>query len=89
MLEPKICAMCGAEFIPKRKRSQFCSNACRAESQNQSYRSYKQYEKLYDIKPTKHQPVKPTQTIAEINALARAAHMTYGQYVAYTTSRIK
>ena len=63
---PGICAFCGAKFTGDRKKK-YCCDDCRI-----------RHNKRLKPKPRN----KPAQSIADINALARAEGLSYGQYVA-------
>lgn len=71
-----ICPQCGGTFIKKcRGKQRFCSAKCRGK--------YKNAEKTY-LEKTANKSKKSAagSSIAEVSRLARAANMTYGQYVA-------
>jgi hypothetical protein len=70
--KPKVthkCLYCGKDFEAKRSNQNYCSKLC----------YNKEMQKTYVIeKPLK----KPKYTIEEIQRLARAEGLTYGQYIA-------
>lgn len=76
----RICPQCGKTFIQKNNRKKiYCSKKC--------YKAY--YTNVYPKKRWENEKNQKTEmksaagsSIAEISRLARAAHMTYGQYVA-------
>lgn len=74
--EVKKCAVCGKHFITNRSRVVCCSPECQKkrdkELQSAANRKY------VSQKETK----KKEKTLAELSVEARAAGMTYGQYVA-------
>jgi Fe-S-cluster-containing dehydrogenase component len=62
-----ICEFCGGKFRSDRKKK-YCSDICR--------------ERACRHLKTKSQRNKPTLSLEDINALARAEGLTYGQYFA-------
>ena len=68
----KNCVICGAEFSASRRTTKYCCDVCRKEGsvRNAAERSKNEYEEQ-----------KRPDRIAEINALAREAGMSYGKYV--------
>ena len=70
--------MCGKDFEASGKRA-FCSDECRKIAQKkrtaEADAGYKKY------KAPKRKITKPKLSIAQINELARAEGLNYGQYV--------
>ena len=67
----RYCQVCGNELPGARKR--YCSNECAKVSNSRL--SYSRYQEL------KHQKIKKDHlSIAEVNELARAEGLSYGQY---------
>jgi hypothetical protein len=64
-----VCENCGKEFTTMRRKS-YCSNECRFEANGQKRKKANQMK------------FKPKYTLAQVNALARAEGLTYGQYMA-------
>lgn len=77
----KICDVCGKPFETGRQSRLYCSDRCRYEKQLENY---KEYGKQYRIRVKEEKP-KPKkcidESLAEVNARARAAGMSYGQYM--------
>ncbi|MBO5068993.1 MAG: hypothetical protein J6C37_01315 [Roseburia sp.] len=74
--EVKKCSICGKHFITNKSRVVCCSPECQKkrnkEIQNEARRKY----------VSQKEPKKKKKTLEEISVEARAAGMTYGQYVA-------
>lgn len=74
--EVKKCAICGRCFITNKMKVVCCSPECQKKRnkqlQNEARRKY----------VSQKEPKKKTKTLAELSVEARAAGMTYGQYVA-------
>lgn len=68
----KKCEQCGQSFPASRRSVKYCSDECRKRKNLENSKST--YEK-------KKKEMKKDR-ISEINALARAEGLTYGQYVA-------
>lgn len=95
---PLICRVCGKHFMGKNKRIKICSEECRkradVESRERQYardRAHKEAEREADRRRMaemrrKAMPCRivtdPSLDIAEVNAKAKAAGLSYGQYVA-------
>lgn len=73
------CLCCG-NFIPVGKNSYFCNTQCGNKYRQREYNERMKEEYKIRVGKTKAR-VKPKYSIAEIAARARAAGMTYGQYV--------
>jgi len=71
MNKSKECENCGKTFVPTNSRSLYCCPTCREESKKRMKAQRERMEKT-----------KNNLTINEINALALAEHLSYGQYVA-------
>lgn len=70
-----ICGYCEKEFKTMRKRT-YCSSECRIAANGQKQR-------VADRKlKAKRDKSKPKFTLAQVNAMARAEGLTYGQYMA-------
>ena len=65
-----VCELCGAKFVSDYKRK-YCCEVCMKEASRQRKR-----------KPKENNKNKPTTSLAQINELARAEGLNYGQYVA-------
>ena len=63
-----VCQICGKEFVTKNPHAKYCSKKCSNDS--------------YKIRPKTIEKKVKKKSIAEIDAEARNAHMTYGKYVA-------
>lgn len=81
-----VCVICGKEYEIERYRGnrKTCSAACHAENrrrlQNEAYlRGAREQE------AQKAHGEKAAKTLAKVNAAARAAHVSYGHYVAIMT----
>ena len=74
--EVKKCVVCGKHFISTNSKVVCCSQECQKKRnkqlQNEARRKY----------VSQKEPKKKTKTLAELSVEARAAGMTYGQYVA-------
>ena len=74
------CKHCNKPFYPKNGRFKYCSTECRLDEKKIQMVSI--WQKHSMLKKPKPKIIKqPTQTIAEINILAKNAGMTYGEYV--------
>lgn len=71
-LKPKACAVCNKTFIPRSERQVCCCTAC------QNIRT-KQQQRDWGKEPAKQEPEK--LSLAEIDRIAKAHGMTYGQYI--------
>lgn len=73
----KECAICGKEFTQNKTFQIYCTREC-----------YKKSRQAEIVKPRMKKAAekkKPKMSILDINTAARAAGMTYGQYVAQMT----
>ena len=68
------CAVCGGTFYSQRRNTPVCSEACR-----KKYKQRLRQERAEENAVPKRER---KSNIADINAAARAAGMTYGKYVA-------
>lgn len=88
MSEPRLCEKCGKN--PVRKQYKICDECKRAQRRKYQRKYYAKYtaksaglDMIQGPKPKpKRRKKKPMAEIADINAKAREARMTYGQYVA-------
>ena len=86
LTELKKCAYCKDPFVPARADVECCCKECSKAwynmKANKAYREQRlrDKEQLESMRPRKRG--KPKQSVAEIAVAARAAGMTYGQYVA-------
>lgn len=71
------CAMCGETFVYKKGNKKCCSTKC-AQERNKLLRNWRAKLELQNAKRKK------VLSIAEVNELARAQGMTYGEYLART-----
>lgn len=83
--EPRICVICGKELPPR--RVSYCSDECRRKGQiswlaNRHKEEYKKPEAETKPKKKKRTKLKKGERLQDINALARAEGLTYGQYCA-------
>jgi hypothetical protein len=69
----RTCEICGKDFITEAWSQRYCSDACQQEGIRK-----REAEKL---KKLEAKSGKRSMTIDEVAALARAKHMSYGQYV--------
>lgn len=76
------CMICGKDFVAKRPETQICSEPCKREAE----KIRKKRAAAANMEKPKPEPKKAKRkkalTVWQINAAARAAGMTYGQYVA-------
>ena len=72
----KPCLFCGKNFKPKKIDQTYCCKECR----NKDYRKQRKWDHPKKVKTYK--VTKNNDSITDIAKLARAAGMTYGQYVA-------
>ena len=95
---PMFCRVCGKQFMGKNKRIKICSEECREtaekisrEKQYAQNKAAKEAEREADRQfrlemQRKPRPIRivtdPSLSIAEVNAKAKAAGLSYGQYVA-------
>ena len=73
----KQCLVCGEKLTGKNKK--YCSNACRIKAQTKAHKEEYKKPEGETMKPEKE---KPKYTLAQIEALARAEGLKYGEYVA-------
>ena len=76
----RVCEICGKEFVVEsRSRQIYCSERCVKNKNN----LIKREERQQNAKPnTEKKPrTAPRLSIEEVQALARKAGLTYGQYV--------
>ena len=88
---PKICRICGAEYLPHNSNQKYCSLACRKEADLARQRQYNANVKMrmmtIDEKIDRKIEVglaRRTRRESSLNEIARRAkeaHMTYGKYV--------
>lgn len=78
----RICVECGVEFAPSRETQVCCNSICQHERIRKIEKSWREEAKKKDEKTKKK-----ADTLAEINAKARAAGMTYGKYMEYISGR--
>ena len=69
MRKSRLCKWCGKYYIPEVNGQLYCKPECREKSYGQRHQGKKKKKSNMD-------------EIAEIDAAARRAGMTYGQYVA-------
>ena len=69
----RTCVICGKDFITEAWSQKYCSQECKYEGTKK-----KEAERL---KRLETESGKRPMTIDEISMLARAKHMSYGQYV--------
>ena len=84
MQEVRKCAICGNEFIAKRANTIYCSGPCRIEANRRRNKANWQNhldEKNLSREIKKRGKPASDMTLAEINAAAREAGMSYGQYM--------
>lgn len=75
-MKTKVCKICGAEFIPNIHQRKCCSAECTAKN-NKSNDIIASREQRIKRKVAKR---KKSNGINEVNAKAKAAGMSYGQY---------
>lgn len=87
----KVCPVCGVEFAPEDNRKTYCSDECAAEAKDQQHHEfYKARNDETVIKVSSNERYrrkikglkKPKASCADIENQARAAGMSYGQYLA-------
>ena len=91
MTYDKVCAICGKIFQATRPTAKYCGEECTREGRNIKARALKarnrekiraQARQRYRIKKrqlcNRHRP----PSLSDVAALARAQHLTYGQYMA-------
>lgn len=71
------CVVCGKKLTGRNYR--YCSNACRLEAKRSTYNEECRKPQAENTTPEKE---KPKYTLAQIEALARAEGLKYGEYVA-------
>lgn len=80
-MEKKYCLCCGKELTVVRKagrKKDFCDRNCANRYHNAIHRSF--YKNNRPVK-TPPRGKKPKLSLAEVNALARAEGMSYGEYL--------
>lgn len=75
-LGTRICVECGIEFAPNRETQVCCNAICQHERIRKIEKSWRE-----EAKKKGEKTKKKADTLAEINAKARAAGMTYGKYM--------
>lgn len=76
-----VCSICGKEYLSRSRNSLYCSDGCRREGSRrlkEYYRLNPEARPVYGPRPSK----KKENPFKEILEAARAAGMSYGQYVA-------
>ena len=75
----KKCGWCGKEFKTGRDNNLYCCDECKREKRKENSRNHaKKMKLLQEQEPV--QEKKGMSELARINAKARAAGMSYGQY---------
>ena len=78
VITEKICPQCGRVFFQEgRGRKVYCGEKCKRKHDN-GEKTYLEKAREEEARKAKFSKL----SIAEINKLAREAHMNYGQYVA-------
>lgn len=79
----KICVICNRPFDCGRVNQQCCSPECTYQKKLQNYREYNARLKKMADEGIAEIPVRNynIESLAEVNARARAAGMSYGQYM--------
>lgn len=91
--QPKICRICGAEFLPHNSNQRFCDPECQKQGNRERVKRHyyatkkiKTFDEKIDRKIeigqrklSRHED--PNTSLNDVAKLAAAAHMTYGQYV--------
>lgn len=77
----KKCAICGTFFIAQRSNAKYCSELCALNGREEVRKKRERAAAERKKEETKKKKVK-RETIAEVAVAARAAGLTYGQYVA-------
>lgn len=79
----KICVMCGKPFEHGRSNKNCCSPECTYQKKLQNYREYNARLRKAEAEALNSPPRKAryVESLAEVNAKARAAGMSYGQYM--------
>lgn len=72
----KKCAWCGKKFETGRDNQLYCGDECKRQRKNQTSREYR----LKVVKKEQPQRRNQMSQLAVMNAKARAAGMSYGQY---------
>lgn len=91
MTHDKVCAICGKTFQTARPNAKYCGEECTRAGRNIQSRALKarnrekiraQARQRYrNKKASAMQPARPP-SLSAVAALARAQHLTYGQYMA-------
>ena len=77
----KVCKWCNKKFTAKKLNQEYCCKACGQEGKRKYQREYEANKKSKS-KETEKKPKKKVNAITDIAIAARAAGMTYGEYVA-------
>ena len=81
MEDKRKCEHCGKEYIPKRVNAKYCSRECSKKADRinsmEWYREWREKKKQQE----EMKKAGKNQELARINAAAREAGMTYGEYV--------
>lgn len=79
----KICVVCGKLFYPGGSNKKCCGMECARERERQKNKEYRQRMEIRKRAQSERQRLANLgeETIAEVNAKARAAGMSYGQYM--------
>ena len=77
------CVICGGEFAIDRRgtRRKTCSGACHAENRRR-HQTEAYYRAAQEQAARRGRSTAAGRALAGVNAAARAAHVSYGQYVA-------
>lgn len=88
--EPRICRICGADFLPHNSNQCYCGAECqRIGYHARSVRYNAELKRRIMVADSgieidlaqKHRRSKPIISLDEVARRAREAHMTYGKYV--------
>lgn len=79
----KVCVLCGKPFFAERGSKRYCGPECAQERKRQRSNEYRQQEAARKRMESERQRLAnlKEESIAEVNAKARAAGMSYGQYM--------
>lgn len=90
--KPKICTICGSEYVPHNSNQRYCGPACRKQGDLARQRRYNASAKMRTVDEKidrkievgiakRERRMNAGLSISEISRRAAEAHMTYGEYV--------
>lgn len=92
------CPECGKRFVVKNARQKFCSSQCQIKDGQRRKRKYYAEDRDAEKRRMEQRRIEaeleqmkkaPSRSLAEVCAAAKAAGMTYGQYLAAEAGKVE